>query len=96
MKLIELLKLANEGYPDGFLTECFDPDTGEFKENGTGDTLAESIAAELIDTFDPAKEDAVQIAEALAALDTMALDVAAVSQAFRRHLSELRPTVNPA
>ena len=51
MKLPELLNAANKGYPDGYLAEYYETKTGA-RKRGSGDTLAEFIVLELIDTFD--------------------------------------------
>lgn len=48
---LELLTLANEAYDDGYLSNYYTKE-GELK-NGSGDTLAEFIVIELIETFDP-------------------------------------------
>ncbi|HET9101156.1 MAG TPA: hypothetical protein VFN62_12245, partial [Acidobacteriaceae bacterium] len=58
-----LLNLANEAYADGYLVEYFDPETGE-RRQGTGDTLAQFIVAELRDTFDAEASRSAQIHEA--------------------------------
>lgn len=68
MKLLELLNAANEGYPDGYLAEYYDPNTGK-RKSGDGDTLAKFIVLELIDTFDSKATDDAQIEEALRVLD---------------------------
>lgn len=60
MKLLELLNAANQGYPDGYLAEYYDTKTGT-RKRGRGDTLAEFIVLELIDTFDPKTDDDAQI-----------------------------------
>jgi hypothetical protein len=50
LSLTKLLNLANTNYPDGWLTEYFDPETGERKA-GSGDTLAQFIVVEVSETF---------------------------------------------
>jgi hypothetical protein len=52
LSLLELLNIANEAYPDGFLGTYFDSKTGERIE-GHGDSLARFVVAELSETFDP-------------------------------------------
>lgn len=52
LSLVELPKIANEAYDNGYLAEYFDPDTGASRA-GSGDTLAEFIVREIRDTFDP-------------------------------------------
>ena len=63
LSLVELLKLANEAYDDGYLAEYFDPDTGASR-GGSGDTLAEFIVREIRDTFDPTAIRCEQLEEA--------------------------------
>jgi hypothetical protein len=63
LSLVELLKIANEAYEDGYLAEYFDPDTGAARA-GSGDTLAEFIVREIRDTFDPNASRMVQLEEA--------------------------------
>ncbi len=63
LSLVELLNLANEGYADGYLAEYFDPETGE-RRQGSGDTLAQFIVAELQDTFDAEASRSAQLQEA--------------------------------
>lgn len=65
--LLELLNLANEAYPDGFLAEYYDAKTGE-RQRGGGDSLARFIVAELSETFDPEASRAAQLQEARIAL----------------------------
>ena len=71
LSLLELLTLANEWYPDGFLGEYFDPQTAEHREGGR-DTLAEFIVAELSETFDSGTSRAKQLREARIALENAA------------------------
>jgi len=81
MKLVELLDLANRGYPDGFLAEYYDSVIGGPKR-GSGDTLAEFIVKELTDTFDDEADDETQISVAVQmltrAISDLALTVAAL------------------
>jgi hypothetical protein len=63
LSLVELLKIANEAYEDGYLAEYFDPDTGAARA-GSGDTLAEFIVREIRDTFDPNASRMAQLEEA--------------------------------
>ena len=67
LSLVELLNLANEAYADDYLAEYFDPETGE-RRQGSGDTLAQFIVAELRDTFDAGASRSAQIDEARLAL----------------------------
>ena len=63
LSLVELLKIANEAYEDGYLAEYFDPDTGAPRA-GSGDTLAEFIVREIRDTFDSNATRSEQLEEA--------------------------------
>lgn len=71
LSLLELLNVANESYPDGFLGEYFDPKTAERREGG-GDTLAQFIVAELSETFDSGASRTKQLREARIALENAA------------------------
>lgn len=65
--LLELLNLANDAYPDRFLGEYYDANTGE-RRTGGGDSLARFIVAELSETFDAEAPRATQLAQARIAL----------------------------
>ncbi len=67
LTLVELLNLANEAYVDGYLAEYFDAETGE-RRQGSGDTLAQFIVAELRDTFDAEASRSAQLQEGRRAL----------------------------
>jgi len=68
MTIKELLDKANEGYPDGFLSEYYD-DKGKYVE-GAGDTLAQFLVIELTETFDANAPDDVQLVEARRVIST--------------------------
>lgn len=82
MKLLELLNAANHGYPDGYLAEYYDAKTGS-RKRGSGDTLAEFIVLELIDTFDSKADDDSQIGIAAQLLERARTDLLGVIQALR-------------
>ena len=63
LSLVELLKIANEAYDNGYLAEYFDPDTGAPRA-GSGDTLAQFIVREIRDTFDSNATRSAQFEEA--------------------------------
>ena len=69
MKLVEILNAANSQYPDGYLSTYFNQKTGEYLE-ASGDTLAEFIVHEIMETFDPNTKDVDQIMAAEAAIQT--------------------------
>jgi hypothetical protein len=68
MKLVELLKKANKGYPDEYLAEYFDEETGERRE-GSGDLLARFVAVELRETYDSGSDEETQTTEAIRVLE---------------------------
>ena len=81
MTLVELLNKANEGYPDGFLDEYYDHDTGALidrEHQNWGDTLAQFVVVELVETFDPTASDDEQIVEALRVMHNAARDLQGV------------------
>jgi hypothetical protein len=82
MKLIDLMKRANAGYPDEYLGQYFQYKTGEPVE-GTGDTLAEFIVRELAETFDPDASDEDQIDQAVKVLEEATSDLNGVMAALR-------------
>jgi len=64
MQLVELLKRANTGFNDGFLSEYFNEETGEYNPDGKGDTLAQFVVIEISETFDKDATDDNQLHEA--------------------------------
>jgi hypothetical protein len=58
MKLEKLIEIASSAYPDGLVQQAFK------SKKGVGDGLAEFIARELADTFDPKASDLDQMREA--------------------------------
>lgn len=68
MELVDLLKKANKGYTDGFLTEYFNEETGQLKA-GFGDTLAKFIVVELTETFEDEAGDEEQTSVAIRCLE---------------------------
>lgn len=83
MALTQLIEKANDGYPDGFLENYFDFETGKPLE-GDGDTLARFIVHELIDTFDETDDGDDQVAEAVRALMMARDDLDSVIDALLR------------
>lgn len=81
MTLAQLLDRANHGYPDGFLAEYYDPDTGEARA-GSGDTRALFIVRELRETFDPEAPDDAQVTEAIRVLERAREDLSQVIAAL--------------
>lgn len=81
MTLVQLLDLANQGYPDGFLAAYYDPETGEPKD-GSGDTLALFIVRELQETFDPHASNKAQTIQAVRRLHKAQEDLSSVIAAL--------------
>ena len=77
LTLLELLNLANEAYPDGFLAEYYDAKTGE-RQPGGGDSLARFIVAEISETFDPDAPRQTQLREGRIALSRAIDDLQSV------------------
>lgn len=69
------MDLANRGYPDGYLAKYYDARTGELK-SGSGDTLAEFIVKELVETFDCEAKDELQMRTAVQMLERAIGDLA--------------------
>ena len=74
MKLVELLDRASQGYPDQYLREYYDRNTGE-RKRGSGDFLAEFIVTELSETFDSEASDEEQIDLGVHALENAIEDL---------------------
>lgn len=53
LTLVEVLDIAAASYPDELLRVYYQANSGEFNEEGSGDTLAEFIVREIRETFDP-------------------------------------------
>jgi len=64
MQLVDLLNKANKAYPDNYLSEYFNENTGECTTPIAGDTFARFIVKELQETFEPTATDEQQIAVA--------------------------------
>lgn len=84
MKLIDLMKLANEGYPDGFLDRYYNKQTGEFLDDGSdSDGLARFIVLELIGTFDHKASSKKQLIEAHRVLSRAMIDLEGVISSLK-------------
>ena len=81
MTLVELLKLANSAYPDGYLAVYYD--SRGRKRAGSGDTLAQFIVTELIETFAPKASEEDQIENAIAQLELARTDIDDVIAAIK-------------
>jgi hypothetical protein len=63
LTLLEILNIASSGYPDDFLKEYYSQETGKINEQGSGDTLAEFIVREIVETYDPDADKDAQVTE---------------------------------
>lgn len=85
MKLIELLQLADSGYPDGELAKHFEQNPNAPTEvllvepAPIGDTLARFIVLELIETFEPNMPSKKQARVALQVLTAAMQELEAVA-----------------
>lgn len=90
MELKELLDVACEGYPDGYLAHYYDKD-GNFKEgSGYGDTLARFVVIELMETYAPGESDEKQLDTAITAMERAMEDLKGVIQALKRRKRPLK------
>jgi hypothetical protein len=71
MRLIDLLNIANRGYPDQWLSLLYHNQTGEILDDADqqGDTLALFIVRELTETFEPTNASDIQLLEAIRVLE---------------------------
>jgi hypothetical protein len=90
VNLVELLNIANAGYPDQSLSLLYDHQTGEMLDapEKWGDTLAVFIVRELTETFEPTNASDVQLAAAASAMERAALEVAGVFGALKSALDQ--------
>lgn len=92
MKLLDLLNLANEAYPDGYLSEYYDNEAIDpsevYRGEGMGDFLADCIVVQLIDCWreNPDCTDDEMLATADATLQSLADQLDAV----QTHLASIR------
>ena len=89
MKINDLIQLAAEEYPDGFVEEYWDFEKSCLDESGSGDTLAEFIAIELSETFGPKENSKNQLIEAIRVMDRAKENIGDVSFALEQKLDEL-------
>ena len=83
MTLNQLVCRAASVYPDAYVLQYWDMENEKPRKNPQGgDTLAQFIANELADTFDPDADDGTQIATAVKAMQTAADDLAMVAHAL--------------
>jgi len=84
MKLNQLICKAASVYPDGFVLKYWDMEKECPKENPEGgDTLAQFIARELADTYDPETNDKEQVETAVRVMQAAISDITTVIDALR-------------
>ncbi|KXA97690.1 hypothetical protein AKJ38_00560 [candidate division MSBL1 archaeon SCGC-AAA259I14] len=93
VELKELLDIANEGYPDGYLSHYYDD--GNLLD-GHGDTLARFIVIEIIETYAPGESDREQLDTAITAIERAKKDTEGVIRALKRRKRPLKWAVGKA
>lgn len=89
MTKLELMQVANKGYPDGALSEHYD-DNGNFVASSmSGDGLAAYVVAELSDVYDKDESTKRQLQFALRAMRRSVRDledvIVALEEEEQRH-----------
>lgn len=78
MTLNELMQKVIGAYPDpDSIAAYWNPGTGKMNKEAWGDTLAEFIVAEIMDTFDPGLSDSLQVSYACKAIRDAIADLEA-------------------
>lgn len=90
MKLSQLIKIASDAYPDDLIGRYHKAPKRDF-----GDTLAQFLARELKDTFDPDASDEEQLREGVRALTSSIRELSGVRDALLEHLPEIVEPVGP-
>ncbi len=89
MTLNQLVLRAASTYPDAAILLYWDLDNEQPRKNPDGgDTLAEFVAFELAETFDPDADDGTQIATAVKAMQNAADEIGAVAHALSNLVCE--------
>jgi len=83
MKLNAILEIVHQAYPDEHTRRCWN-DKKQKPQTGTGDTLAEFIVREIVDTFDVDAGDKNQIDAALCAMRWASVELGAVIKALEK------------
>ena len=81
MKLNAILEIVHQAYPDEHTRRCWNTKKQK-PQTGTGDTLAEFIVREIVDTFDADAGDTNQIDAALCAMRWASIELEAVIKAL--------------
>jgi hypothetical protein len=83
MTLLEVLNVANKGYPDGGLTRYFDPETGEPVDR-YGDALAKFVVIEISETYEEGESDVDNLSRAKQVIRTAQGELEQVIEALTR------------
>lgn len=75
MKLAQLVDAAGRFYPEDFVARHFDPVRERVRKMRVGDDLAGFIVAEILETYDKAAVDEVQVGEAIRVLEQAKTDL---------------------
>ena len=81
MKLNALLEIVHQTYPEEHTRRCWDAKKQKTR-TGTGDTLAEFVVREIVDTFDADAPEENQLAAALSAMRWACTELTAVIEAL--------------
>lgn len=80
----QIIAVAASAYPDAYVLEYWDTERSKPRSNPEGgDTLAEFIARELFDTFDPDACDDDQIMTAVSRMESAVADLHSVVSTLR-------------
>lgn len=95
MTLNELLEIVHQAYPDELTRECWNP-VLQRACGGGGDTLAEFIVREIVETYDSDSSTGAQLAEAIRVLNRAIGDLGGVARALevRSALIAIREPTN--
>ena len=102
MKLEKIIAIADAAYPDGLVGQAFKKGTALSKRHGSsaidylsgvpgvGDGLAEFIAHELAETFDPKASSLEQLEEAACVMHNARRELVDVAEALELKYNEAR------
>ena len=86
MTLNELMQKVIAAYPDpDSIAAYWNPGAGKMNKKASGDTLAEFIVAEIMDTFDPGLSDSLQVSYACTAIRDAIADLDATLTGLREN-----------
>lgn len=80
LNLVDILDMANESYPDGWLREYYNSE-GKYVA-GKGDTLAEFVVKEIIETYDDSSSNQRKVIRAAKAMSTAACELSSIVNHF--------------